>query len=90
MATARKLKEVGQSLDSMTTREDFTHFLNDPGNVQTLNGLVEDIYYILMDYQVCSPQNLTFIFLMSTSDFNAAGYLHKELSADCGSYSLTV
>jgi len=61
VGTARKLTEVGQTLDSMTIREDFTHLLNDPGNVQTLNGLVEDIRYALMDYQVCSFQSLTLI-----------------------------
>ena len=48
--------EVGQTMESMTTQENFTHLLNDPENAQRLNGLVEDIRYALMDYQVCTHQ----------------------------------
>ena len=56
---SRKLKEIGQAMDSVTIQEDLTHFFNDPENAQRLNGLVEDIHYALMDYQVCTPKRLT-------------------------------
>ena len=56
MWESRKLKEIEQSMDSITTQEDLTLFLNDPENAQRLNGLVEDIRYALMEYQVCAPK----------------------------------
>ena len=40
-------------MNSMTTRDGLADFLNNPENAQRLNGLVEDIRYALMDYQVC-------------------------------------
>jgi hypothetical protein len=45
-------------MDSMTTQKDLADFLNNPENAQRLNGLVEDIRYALMDYQVCTPKKL--------------------------------
>ena len=57
MGIARELEEVGRALASVTTQNDLTDFLNDPGNVQRLNGLVEDIRYALMNYQVCIPKS---------------------------------
>ena len=51
---ARKLKEVGQTLEVMTSQNDLSHFLNNPKNGQRVNSLVEDIRYALMDYQVCT------------------------------------
>jgi len=55
---SRKLKEIEKAMHSITTQEDLTCFLNDPENVHSLNGLVEDIRYALMDYQVCTPKSL--------------------------------
>ena len=45
----------------MTTRNDIADFLSDPENAQRLNGLVEDIRYALVDYQVCIPKSLTLV-----------------------------
>ena len=56
-------------MDSMTTQDNFAHFLKNPENAQELNGLVEDIRHILMDYQVCIPKHLLSSYLMSASDF---------------------
>jgi len=52
METTRKLQEVGQAMGSMAIQSDLTDFLNDPKNAQKVDGLVEDIHYALMDYQV--------------------------------------
>jgi len=59
MRGSRKLKEIEETMDSMTTQEDLAYFLNGPENAQRLNGLIEDIRYALMDYQVCTPQRTT-------------------------------
>ena len=56
MDTPRKLEEVGQSMNSITTRKDLAHFLRSPENTQKLNSLVEDIRYALMGYQVCTSE----------------------------------
>lgn len=61
MGIARKLEVVGYDMDSMTTQEDLVAFLGDPENARALNGLVEDIRYALMDYQVCIPGGLALI-----------------------------
>jgi len=42
-------------MDSITTQKDLAPFLNEPENAQKVNGLVQDIRYALMNYQVCSP-----------------------------------
>ena len=49
----RKLQEVGQAMGSMMIQNDLVDFLNDPKSVERVDGLVEDIRYALMDYQVC-------------------------------------
>ena len=59
--TTRKLREVGKLMDSTTARKDLPDFLNDPENAQQFSGLVEDIRYALMDYQVCIPKWLVFV-----------------------------
>ena len=48
----RKLEEVSQAMESMTSQNDLVGFLNNPKNSQKVNLLVEDICYALMDYQV--------------------------------------
>ena len=45
----------------MIIRDDLVGFLNNPENVQRLNGLVEDIRYVLVDYQVCAPKALPLV-----------------------------
>ena len=47
-------------MDLMITQEDLTDFLNNAENAQKLNGLVEDICYAMVDYQVCTFGGLTF------------------------------
>jgi len=39
----------------MTAHNDLANFLKQTENAQKLNGLVEDIRYALIDYQVCTP-----------------------------------
>jgi len=46
-------------MDSMTSQKDLSHFLNNPENAQNVNGLVEDVRYALIDYQVRTPKTLT-------------------------------
>ena len=46
-------------MDSMTSQKDFSHFLSNPENAQNVNGLVEDVRYALIDYQVRIPESLT-------------------------------
>jgi hypothetical protein len=55
------LKEVDQTLDSITARKDLAEFLNDTENAQKVNGLVADIHDAWMDYQVCFPKPLALI-----------------------------
>lgn len=45
-------------MGSITAREDLAGFLDDPQNARKLNGLVEDIRYVMMDYQVRTPRIL--------------------------------
>ena len=52
------MKEIGQAVDSMTARDDLENFLKKPENAQKLNGLVEDMRYALIEYQVCIPNRL--------------------------------
>ena len=40
----------------MTARNDPTHPPNKTENEQKFNGLLDDIRYALMDYQVCTPK----------------------------------
>jgi len=41
----------------MAIQNDLVDFLNGPENVQSVDDLVEDICYALVDYQVCTgPQ----------------------------------
>jgi len=39
-------------MDSVMAQEDLALFLRTPENAQRLNGLVEDVRYALIDYQV--------------------------------------
>ena len=71
MGVSRELEEIGRAMNSMTTEDDLADFLNNPENAQRLNGLVEDISYALMDYQVCVPKHSLLSGLTSASDFTA-------------------
>ena len=74
----------------MTNQKDLALFLKTPENAQKVNGLVQDIRYALMDYQVCSPKSLSLIIADIYPDFVTTRYLRRGLSEDCESHSLTV
>ena len=61
MGTTRELEGVGQAIGSMPSQNGLMGFLDDPGNARWMNGLVEDIRYALMDYQVCASKRLTLV-----------------------------
>ena len=86
---ARKLKEVGRALDSITTRWDLARFLNKTENAQKLNGLVEDIRDALMAYQVCTSKPHVHITSNNAPELIAARYIQQELPNDCKSYPIT-
>jgi len=50
------LGAIGEDMHSVATQKNLAIFLNDPENAQKLDGLVQDIRYALMEYQVCSPK----------------------------------
>jgi hypothetical protein len=75
VAIARKLKVVGQALDSITTQKDLVQFLNNTENAWKLNDLVEDVHDALKGYQVCTPKPLTHIISDNAPDFITARYL---------------
>jgi len=58
MLVSRKLKEIGKIVDLMVAQKDLGDFLNNPGNSQRLNGLMEDICCALMNYQVYTSTRL--------------------------------
>ena len=53
MEITRKLEDIHQALDRMTTQNDIVQFLSNAENAQKLNDLVDDIREAVMDYQVC-------------------------------------
>ena len=48
-------------MDLITTQNELANFLKNPENAQELNGLVEDIRWALMDYQVYTLKQLALI-----------------------------
>jgi len=48
-------------MDPITTKKDLALFLKKPENAQKLNNLVQDIRYVLMDYQVCTHETLALV-----------------------------
>ena len=59
----------------MMTQSDLMDFLGNPENVQKLNDLVEDIRYVLMDYQVCPPKTPALLFLTFISGLITTNHL---------------
>jgi hypothetical protein len=83
MGIARKLEDVRQALDPMTTQKDIAQFLNNTENAQKLNDLVDDIREAVMDYQVRTPQRTgSQSCLTSASDFLTTGYLQQHPSVN--------
>jgi len=52
MGITRRLEDVRQALEPMTTQKDIAQFLNNIENAQKLNDLVDNIREAVMDYQV--------------------------------------
>ena len=72
---ARQLKEVGQALNSITTRSPLAQLLDDTENAKELNGLVEGIRDALMSYQVCTPKLPALTASNDAPDFITARYI---------------
>jgi hypothetical protein len=70
MVITRKLKEVIQALDLITTKKDPMQPPNNTENAQELNSLVEGICNALVGYQVCTPKPLVHI-----TPKNALGFI---------------
>ena len=75
MGIRRKLEEVRKTLDSMGAQKDIVKFLNNSGNAQRVNGLVEDVRDALVDYQVCLSNHSLLPCLTFTPDFITTRYL---------------
>ena len=61
MGITRKLRVVDQAMRSMLNQNNLVDFLDNPENGRWVNGLVEDVHYAWMDYQVCTPKRPTLI-----------------------------
>ena len=59
MGFSRKLEEIGQAMDEMTSQKDLADFLKNPENAQKVNGLVEDVRDALVHYQVHTLNTFT-------------------------------
>jgi len=59
-------------MDSMTDQKDLALFLKTSDNAQKVNGLVQDIRYALMEYQVCFPKRPALIVADISPDFVSA------------------
>ena len=81
----RKLEDVRQALDPMTTQKDIAQFLSNVENAQKLNDLVDDIREAVMDYQVRTPKGLTLSISKTCvcTDFLTTGYLRNSLQDHC-------
>jgi hypothetical protein len=82
MEITRKLKEIGQALESVIARED----LSITKNAWELNGLVGDVRDALMNYQVRTPKLFVCITSNNAPDLITARYPQGELQTDCKSY----
>jgi hypothetical protein len=75
MVIARKLEEVHQDLTQLTGQGTAVGFLANTENAQRINGLVEDIHEVMMDYQVCVSNCLFLTCLMFVLDFTTTRHL---------------
>jgi hypothetical protein len=53
MGIARKLEDVHRDLTRLAEQGGVVGFLTNTENEQRINGLVEEIREVMMDYQVC-------------------------------------
>ena len=75
MRIARGLKGVRQELALLARQGKVAGFLANAENAQRINGLVEDIHEVMMDYQVCASNDSFSPFLMNMLDLVATRYL---------------
>jgi len=81
LGLARKLKEVHRDLTLLSEQGKAQGFFNNVKNADKLGGLVEDIRYAMMDYQVCTLNYSFLPCLMSVLDLVTTRYLRQELPA---------
>ena len=60
MGIGRKLDDVDRELALLAGQGKVVGFLANTENAQRINGLVDDIREVMMDYQVCAPNTLFF------------------------------
>ena len=75
MGITRKLEDIDQDLAQLAEQGKTVGFLANIENTQRINDLAEDIREVMLDYQVCMPNYLLLLCLMSVLDFVATGYL---------------
>ena len=76
MHVSRKLEEIHQELDLLAGQGKTAGFLANTENTQKINGLVEDIRQVIVDYQVgVMAHSLLLPYLTNTLDFTATRYL---------------
>ena len=76
MWISRKLEEIHQELDLLAGQGKTAGFLANSETAQRINGLVEDIRQVMMDYQVCAlTRSFSLLYLTNMLDFIAARYL---------------
>jgi hypothetical protein len=64
MGIFRKLEDIHQDLTRLAGQGMAVGFLTNTENVQRINGLVEDIREVMIDYQVCFIE----LFISTMSD----------------------
>ena len=70
------MEDVGQELALLAGQgKKAVVFLANTENAQRINGLVEDIREVMMDYQVCASNTLFFPYLINVLDLVATGYI---------------
>ena len=69
------MEDVGQELALLAGQGKATGFLANTENAQRINGLVEDIREVMMDYQVCASNALFFPYLINVLDLVATRYI---------------
>ena len=75
MGIVRKLEDVDQELALLAGQGKVVEFLANTENAQRINGLVEDIREVMMDYQVCASNTLFFPYLINVLDLVATRYI---------------
>jgi len=75
MRIARKLQDIHQDLTRLAKQGMVAGFLANTENAEKINGLVEDIREIMMDYQVCILYRSSLPRLKFVLDLTATRYL---------------